>query len=183
MAQRTTTAKRKPPPSDGAAVAIPGLRPRPTPDERNAAGRAARNTVSRSSQATWQAPPDRADPVDILAAQAESRVADLIPIGYGRMLVSPFTFFRGAAAVMAADLAATPTSGLRVQLCGDAHLSNFGHARSGDRVAISGYLGRGATFDLAIAAFADAYANQNQRDFERLTAAWKANEITVQTGV
>jgi len=59
----------------------------------------------------------------------------------------------------------------------------LGHARSGDRIAISGYLGRGATFDLAIAAFADAYANQNQRDFERLTAAWKANEITVQTGV
>ena len=133
MAQRTVTPTQKARAGNGAAAAIPGLRPRATPDERNAAGRAVRYAVSRSSQATWQAPPDRADPVDILAAQAESRVQDLIPIRYGRMLVSPFTFFRGAAAVMAADLAATPTSGLRVQLCGDAHLSNFGGFASPER--------------------------------------------------
>ncbi len=133
MAQQTLTPKQQPRASDGAPVPIPGLRPRPTPDQRAAAGRAARNEVSRSSQATWQAPPDRADLVEILAAQAESRVQDLIPIRYGRMLVSPFTFFRGAAAVMAADLAATPTSGLRVQLCGDAHLSNFGGFASPER--------------------------------------------------
>jgi len=133
MAPRTVAPKQKPRRSNGAAAAISGLRARPTPEQRNAAGRAARNAVSRSSQATWQAPPDRADPVDVLAAQAESRVEDLIPIRYGRMLVSPFTFFRGAAAVMAADLAATPTSGLRVQLCGDAHLSNFGGFASPER--------------------------------------------------
>ncbi len=133
MAQRTATPEHEPRSSNAAPAAIPGLRPRPTPDQRNAVGKAARNQVSRSSQASWQAPLDRADPVDILAAQAASRVQDLIPIRYGRMLVSPFTFFRGAAAVMAADLAATPTSGLRVQLCGDAHLSNFGGFASPER--------------------------------------------------
>ena len=69
---------------------------------------------------------DRPDPIALLEEQAESRVAELVPIRYGRMLVSPFTFYRGAALIMAADLAATPRSGVTVQLCGDAHLSNFG---------------------------------------------------------
>jgi uncharacterized protein (DUF2252 family) len=75
----------------------------------------------------------RADPVDVLESQARSRVPELVPIRYGRMAVSPFTFFRGAAAVMAADLATTPVSGLRVQACGDAHLSNFGAFAAPDR--------------------------------------------------
>lgn len=90
------------------------------------AGRAARQQAPRSSHASWAASPLRPDPVELLERQAESRVADLIPIRHARMLVSPLAFFRGAAAIMAADLAGTPTSGIAVQLCGDAHLSNFG---------------------------------------------------------
>jgi uncharacterized protein (DUF2252 family) len=77
--------------------------------------------------------PDRADPVELLAAQAATRVQELVPIRYGRMLVSPFTFYRGAAAIMAADLAGTPTSGIVVQACGDAHISNFGAFAAPDR--------------------------------------------------
>jgi uncharacterized protein (DUF2252 family) len=101
--------------------------------ERAAAGRAARSQVRRSSHAAWKPPADRADPVAILERQAASRVPELVPIRYGRMSASPFAFFRGAAAVMAADLAATPASGLRVQVCGDAHLSNFGAFAAPDR--------------------------------------------------
>jgi uncharacterized protein (DUF2252 family) len=74
-----------------------------------------------------------ADPVELLEEQAVSRVPDLVPIRYGRMLTSAFAFYRGGAAIMAADLAATPTSGLRVQLCGDAHMSNFGGFAAPDR--------------------------------------------------
>jgi uncharacterized protein (DUF2252 family) len=102
-----------------------------TPDERAAAGRAARKKASRSSHGEWE-PPAR-DPVKVLEDQARSRVPELVPIRYGRMLVSPFTFFRGAAAIMAKDLAKTPDSGLRVQACGDAHLSNFGVFAAPDR--------------------------------------------------
>src|SRR5207244_543718 len=98
-----------------------------------AQARAARSIATRSSHAGWKAPADRRDPVDVLQEQAADRVPELVPIRYGRMLVSPFTFYRGAAAVMAADLAHTPSSGLRVQLCGDAHLSNFGGFASPDR--------------------------------------------------
>jgi len=95
-------------------------------DERMARGRAARAQAPRSAHARWEPTPDRPDPVSLLQAQAVSRVAELVPIRYGRMLVSPFTFYRGAAVIMAADLAATPVSGITVQSCGDAHLSNFG---------------------------------------------------------
>jgi uncharacterized protein (DUF2252 family) len=101
--------------------------------ERAASGRAARSAARRSSHATWEPPADREDPVAILERQARSRVPELVPIRYGRMSVSPFAFFRGAAAVMAADLARTPASGLRVQACGDAHLSNFGAFAAPDR--------------------------------------------------
>src|SRR4051794_36412898 len=94
-------------------------------------GKAARRQVTRSSHGEWE-PPGR-DPVAILAAQDENRVAELVPIRYGRMLVSPFTFFRGAAALMAEDLAPAPQTGLEVQLCGDAHLSNFGVFAAPDR--------------------------------------------------
>ena len=102
-------------------------------EQRESKGRAARAHTPRSSHAEWRAPPDRRDPVAVLEDQATSRVAELVPIRYGRMLVSPFTFYRGAAAIMAADLAETPTSGLKVQLCGDAHLSNFGIFASPER--------------------------------------------------
>ena len=107
--------------------------PRLTPEERAAAGKATRAQVPRSSHAVWDPPADRADPVAVLEGQARSRVPELIPIRHGRMLASEFAFFRGGAAVMAADLATTPSSGFRVQLCGDAHLSNFGGFASPDR--------------------------------------------------
>src|SRR3954471_24802779 len=104
-----------------------------TAAERAARGRAARALVPRSSHAGWEPAPGRRDPVAVLAEQAQTRVPELVPIRYGRMLVSPFTFYRGAAALMAADLAGTPRTGLRVQLCGDAHLSNFGAFAAPDR--------------------------------------------------
>ena len=97
-----------------------------TVDQRVARGRAARRAAPRSEHGRWEAAPDRPDPLALLEEQAATRVPELVPIRYGRMLVSPFTFYRGAAAIMAADLAPTPVSGITVQLCGDAHLSNFG---------------------------------------------------------
>jgi uncharacterized protein (DUF2252 family) len=102
-------------------------------EERLAAGKAARGKAPRSGYADWAPAADRMDPVELLEGQATSRVGQLVPLRYARMLVSPFTFYRGAAAVMAADLAATPRSGFDVQLCGDAHLSNFGAFASPDR--------------------------------------------------
>jgi uncharacterized protein (DUF2252 family) len=108
----------------------------PSTEEREAHGRAARADVRRRAQGAFEPAPDRPDPVDVLEQQAASRVSELVPIRYGRMLVSPFTFYRGAAAIMAADLAASPNSGLRAQLCGDAHLSNFGGFASPDRELI-----------------------------------------------
>ena len=104
-----------------------------SPSERAAAGKAARTAVPRSSHGEWRPAADRPDPVDVLERQAVSRVGRLVPLRYGRMLASPFAFYRGAAAVTAADLAATPRSGLEVQLCGDAHLSNFGAFASPER--------------------------------------------------
>jgi uncharacterized protein (DUF2252 family) len=95
-------------------------------DQRVARGRAARTEAPRSAHGRWAPAPDRPDPVALLEEQAASRVPMLVPIRYGRMLASPFTFYRGAALIMASDLAGTPVSGVTVQLCGDAHLSNFG---------------------------------------------------------
>ena len=89
--------------------------------------------MSRSAHGEWEPASDRRDPVELLEEQAASRVPELVPIRYGRMLVSPFTFYRGAALIMAADLAATPRSGLHAQICGDAHLSNFGVFASPER--------------------------------------------------
>jgi uncharacterized protein (DUF2252 family) len=96
------------------------------PEERAAQGRLIRDAVPRSSQAGWKLPEHRPDPIELLEKSNEGRLSSLIPIRFGRMSASPFAFYRGAAAVMAADLATTPTSGLRVQACGDAHLMNFG---------------------------------------------------------
>jgi len=101
--------------------------------QRYARGKQARERVPRSSHSGWQPALDRRDPVAILEEQGVSRVPELLPIRYGRMAASPFAFFRGAAAVMAADLAPTPASGIEVQLCGDAHLSNFGVFASPER--------------------------------------------------
>jgi uncharacterized protein (DUF2252 family) len=104
-----------------------------TPDEWRARGRERRRLVPRSSHGQWAPPVDRPDPVAILEEQAKSRVPDLIPIRYGRMVASPFAYFRGAAAPMAWDLAHTPTTEIRVQACGDAHLLNFGMFAAPDR--------------------------------------------------
>jgi uncharacterized protein (DUF2252 family) len=105
----------------------------PTPDERAALGKAARAHVPRSSHAEWKAPVDRPDPVSLLEAQAVTRVPELVPVRYGRMLASPFAFFRGAALIMTSDLSSTPRSGLDAQICGDAHLANFGAFGSPER--------------------------------------------------
>jgi uncharacterized protein (DUF2252 family) len=104
-----------------------------SPAERVARGRAARSEVPRSSHAAFTPSTERPDPLKVLEDQASTRVPELVPIRYGRMLVSPFTFYRGAAMIMAGDLAATPRSGLTVQCCGDAHLSNFGVFGSPER--------------------------------------------------
>jgi uncharacterized protein (DUF2252 family) len=101
--------------------------------ERAANGKAARSRAPRSAHAEWEPSTDRVDPVEILAGQAASRVPELVPIRYARMAASPFAFYRGAAAVLAADLADTPISDLRVQACGDAHLANFGAFAAPDR--------------------------------------------------
>ena len=106
--------------------------------ERLAAGKEARMRAPRRAHAKWRPTPDRADPVAILRAQDSLRLPDYVPIRYGRMAVSAFAFYRGAAAVMAADLASTPAAGIRVQLCGDAHVSNFGTYASPERTLLFG---------------------------------------------
>jgi len=107
-----------------------------TPAERAARGKAARAAVPRDSHAAYDPPADRPDPVGLLERQAATRLPDLVPVRYARMLASPFSYFRGAALPMAADLAATPVSGLAVQACGDAHLSNFGLYASPERALV-----------------------------------------------
>ena len=107
--------------------------PHLTPQERIARGRAARGDVPRSSHGVYAPSAGRSDPVALLKSQAATRVPDLVPIRHGRMLASPFAFFRGAALVMAADLASMPRVGIRAQICGDAHLSNFGAFASPER--------------------------------------------------
>jgi uncharacterized protein (DUF2252 family) len=104
-----------------------------SPAERAARGKAARAEVPRSSHAAFDPPPDRPDPIALLEEQGKTRVPELVPVRYGRMMVSPFTYYRGAALPMASDLASTPASGLAVQACGDAHLSNFGIFGSAER--------------------------------------------------
>ena len=101
--------------------------------ERAARGKAARAEVPRSSHAHFEPSSERADPIELLEHQARTRVPELVPIRYGRMLVSPFTFYRGAAALMASDLAGAPRTALHTQICGDAHLSNFGVFAAPDR--------------------------------------------------
>jgi Uncharacterized protein conserved in bacteria (DUF2252) len=128
----TATTSRPRRPAQGAATkaaAVPHL----SVAERVARGKAARAEVPRSRHAEFEPAADRADPIELLETQAQTRVPELVPIRYGRMLVSPFTFYRGAAKIMANDLAGTPRSGLNVQCCGDAHLSNFGVFASPER--------------------------------------------------
>ena len=110
----------------------------PSVEERRARGKEARSRTPPSSHAGWVPATDRPDPVGLLQEQDRSREPDLVPVRHGRMLVSPFTFYRGAAKIMAADLDGTPTAGLDVQLCGDAHLSNFGAFASPERELLFG---------------------------------------------
>ena len=104
--------------------------------QRAALGRAVRADVPRNAHSRWEAPADRPSPVELLQRQAATRVPELVPIRYGRMLVSAFTFYRGSALLMASDLAGLPATNLRTQLCGDAHLSNFGTFAAPDRALV-----------------------------------------------
>jgi uncharacterized protein (DUF2252 family) len=132
-----------------------------TPEERAARGKAARAEVPRSSHAEWEPPPHRPDPVVLLEEQAQTRVPELVPIRYGRMLVSPFTFYRGAAYAMASDLAGGPRTGLHTQLCGDAHLSNFGVFAAPDRRLV-----------FAISDFDETLPGPFEWDVKRLVASF-----------
>jgi len=132
-----------------------------TVDERAATGRAARTSAPRSSHAALEPAAGR-DPIGLLEAQARTRVRSLIPIRYGRMAASPFAFFRGAAAIMAHDLAHTPSSGLDAQLCGDAHLDNFGGFASPERDLV---------FDLND--FDETYPGPFEWDVKRLAASFE----------
>ncbi|WP_043464594.1 DUF2252 domain-containing protein [Kitasatospora sp. MBT66] len=131
-----------------------------SPTERRRRGRAARDRVPRSAHGPWIPSADRPDPLAVLARQAEDRVADLGPIRYGRMAESPFAFLRGSAAVMAADLAAVPDTGITVQLCGDAHLLNFGVYASPERALL---------FD--VNDFDETYPGPFEWDVKRLAAS------------
>ena len=127
--QQTTPERAVPQPPN----AVPAAPEYLSVEQRRALGRQMRRSVSRRSHAAWKPPADRRDPVAVLQAQDASRLPDLIPVRYGRMLDSPFAFYRGAAAVMAMDLATLPRTALTVQLCGDAHLANFGVFGSPER--------------------------------------------------
>jgi len=129
MPERTAEAPRRPAARYQLDTGVSGL----TTAERVARGKTARAEVPRESHAVFDPPPDRPDPITLLEEQATTRVPELVPIRWGRMLVSPFTFYRGAALPMASDLATTPVTGLPVQACGDAHLSNFGLFGSAER--------------------------------------------------
>jgi len=107
-----------------------------TADERRAKGKALRRAAPRQDHGAWEPPEGRRDPVDLLSESNEGRLPHLVPIRFGRMLQSPFAFYRGSAALMAADLASTPKSGLMVQACGDAHLMNFGGFATPERNVI-----------------------------------------------
>lgn len=129
-------------------------------EDRRALGHARRGTLSRSAHAEWAPASDRADPVAQLRETEAGRLNALLPLRYGRMAVNPFAFFRGAAAVMAADLGAAPNTSLRTQLCGDAHLANFG--------AVSGLTGD-ALFD--VNDFDETLPGPFEWDIKRLAAS------------
>ena len=135
--------------------------PHLTATERAARGKAARREVPRASHAGFVPTANRQDPVELLESQAATRVQELVPIRYGRMLVSPFTFYRGAALLMANDLAGTPRSGIIVQVCGDAHLLNFGVFASPERRLV-----------FSINDFDEAFPGPWEWDVKRLAASF-----------
>ncbi len=114
----------------------PAFQSHPSPAELREMGKSLREKCPRTAHAVWEAPRDRPDPVQLLEESNKGRIPELIPIRYGRMMQTPFTFYRGAALNMAADLASTPATGLRVQACGDAHLLNFGSYATPERRVI-----------------------------------------------
>ena len=116
-------------------VLTSSLNPAPLPvhKERHDAGKALRDRISRMEHEKWTPAPDRRDPVSLILESGEGRIQELLPIRYGRMAVSPFTFYRGTADIMAADLGSMPVSGLRAQLCGDCHLMNLGGFATAER--------------------------------------------------
>ena len=114
----------------------PPLSTTQSPGERRQAGTALRREVPRSAHGVWVPPADRRDPVEILIEQGKNRIQELLPVRYGRMRTDPFAFLRGAAAVMASELASTPTANIRVQACGDAHLNNFGSYATPDGLPV-----------------------------------------------
>ncbi|MFE0548014.1 DUF2252 domain-containing protein [Streptomyces pilosus] len=132
----------------------------PSPAERAAHGRSVRKRVPRSSHGSFEAAPGRRDPVDVIERQSATRLPELVPVRHGRMLESPFRFYRGAAAVMAGDLGSLPDTGLRVQLCGDAHLLNFRLLASPERRLV---------FD--INDFDETHAGPFEWDVKRLAAS------------
>ena len=105
-------------------------------EERRSRGKGMRSDVALTDHAGWEPASDRSEPVSLLEAQDATREPDLVPVRHGRMMVSPFTFYRGAAKIMSADLTDTPRAGITVQLCGDAHLSNFGAFASPERALL-----------------------------------------------
>src|SRR6266480_74902 len=121
------------PGAEGGVRAVPGIA-HPTVEQRKARGLASRQRTLPSGHSGWRPAADRPDPVALLEEQNLTREPDLVPVRHGRMMVSPFTFYRGAAKIMAADLKDTPVAGLDAQLCGDAHLSNFGLFASPERI-------------------------------------------------
>lgn len=133
------TPSKRTPSKKRSARADTGAAPRAVPDatsaQRAARGKAARRTTPRSAHAEYVPAPDRPDPLGVLEAQSAARVLELVPIRYARTTESPFRLYRGAAAIMAADLATTPDTGIRAQLCGDAHLLNFRLPASPERQA------------------------------------------------
>jgi uncharacterized protein (DUF2252 family) len=114
----------------------PSLQSHPTPEELYAMGKGLRDKCPRHDHAVWQAPDNRPDPLALIEESDKGRIPQLVPVRHGRMLQSPFTFYRGAALNMAADLACTPTTGIRVQACGDCHLLNFGAFATPERRVI-----------------------------------------------
>ena len=126
MARKSTGKKHASRQADDREPHVAAPSPQISATDRLAAGKALRDTVPRAAHGRWKRDKAHVDPVAILRAGDEGRIGELVPIRYGRMLQTPFTFYRGAAAVMAADLAATPATGIRVQACGDCHLMNFG---------------------------------------------------------
>ena len=147
----------------------------PSPEDRAAIGKALRDRAPRVQHGTWKKAESRPDPIDILLAADADRLPDLVPIRYGRMLRSPFAFYRGAAGVMAADLAATPDTGIHVQACGDCHLMNFGGFASPERNIL---------FD--INDFDETLPAPWEWDVKRLAASFvlaaRSNELSDSTG-